>query len=119
MHLLPGAFQQDCEGARGRIWARMIIFADMKAEKRKKLPYKWHNILLPIAIGVGVTWWIFAEQLGDFSWGEAAGSATAPRLWMIGSVQPSPHSRLRRQCGVREDVTAPRLISLIINCLHF
>ena len=42
----------------------------MKAEKRKKLPYKWHNILLPIAIGVGVTWWIFAEQLGDFSWGE-------------------------------------------------
>lgn len=48
----------------------MIIFAYMKAEKRKKLPYKWHNILLPIAIGVGVTWWIFAEQLGDFSWGE-------------------------------------------------
>ena len=38
--------------------------------------------------------------------GVAAGSATAPRLWMIGCVQPSPHSRLRRQCGVIEDVTA-------------
>ena len=35
-----------------------------------------------------------------------AGSATAQRLWMVGSILLSPHSRLRRQCGVIDDVTA-------------
>ena len=56
----------------------MIIFADMKAKQRKKLPYSWHNILLPIAIGVGVTWWIFSKQLGSFSWGDVQ---MTPRAW--------------------------------------
>ena len=36
----------------------------------------------------------------------AAGCATAPRLCEVGSVHPSPHSRLRRQCGVMQVVTA-------------
>ena len=35
-----------------------------------------------------------------------AGSATALRLWMVGSILLSPHSRLRRQCGVIKAVTA-------------
>ena len=35
-----------------------------------------------------------------------AGCATAPRLGMVGCVLPSPHSRLRRQCGVIYNVTA-------------
>ena len=35
-----------------------------------------------------------------------AGSATAQRLWMVGSILLSPHSRLRRQCGVIKAVTA-------------
>ena len=35
-----------------------------------------------------------------------AGSATAQRLWMVGSILLSPHSRLRRQCGVIDNVTA-------------
>ena len=34
------------------------------------------------------------------------GSATAPRLLMVGCVRLSPHSRLRRQCGVMQVVTA-------------
>ena len=33
-----------------------------------------------------------------------------------GDVRVSPHSRLRRQCGVIEFVTAPRLISPDIGC---
>ena len=45
----------------------------------------------------------------------AVGSATAPRLLMVGCVRLSPHSRLRRQCGVMQVVTAPRLILLDIN----
>ena len=36
----------------------------------------------------------------------AAGSATAPRLCEVESVLPSPHSRLWRQYGVIDDVTA-------------
>ena len=35
-----------------------------------------------------------------------AESATAPRLLMVGCVRLSPHSRLRRQCGVMQVVTA-------------
>ena len=34
------------------------------------------------------------------------GSATAPRLCKVGCVRLSPHSRLRRQCGVMQVVTA-------------
>ena len=58
------------------------------------------SISLPIFSLLG---WL---EVNTSLWGEAAGSATAPRLWMIGSVQPSPHSRLRRQCGVIHNVTA-------------
>ena len=35
-----------------------------------------------------------------------AESATVQRLWMVGSILLSPHSRLRRQCGVIDNVTA-------------
>ena len=50
--------------------------------------------------------------------GKFTESATAPRLWIVGGVHSSPHSRLRRQYGVMQVVTALRLISLIINSLH-
>ena len=43
---------------------------------------------------------------------------TAPRLLMVGCVRLSPHSRLRRQCGVMQVVTAPRLMSLEIKWLY-
>ena len=46
------------------------------------------------------------------------GSATAPRLCKVGCVRLSPHSRLRRQCGVMQVVTAPRLMSLEIKWLY-
>ena len=36
----------------------------------------------------------------------ASGCATAPRLVMCWLRRSSPHSRLRRQCGVMQDVTA-------------
>ena len=39
-----------------------------------------------------------------------AESATAPRLWMMGSVLLSPHSRLRHQCGVMQVVTARAVV---------
>ena len=37
---------------------------------------------------------------------------------MVWSVLLSPHSRLRRQYGVIDVATAPRLILLAIRCLH-
>ena len=40
----------------------------------------------------------------------AAGAATAPRLCSVWCVRLSPHSRLRRQCGVIDNVTAHAVI---------
>ena len=58
------------------------------------------SISLPIFSLLG---WL---EVNTSLWGEAAGCATAPRLWMIGSVQLSPRSRLRRHYGVIHNVTA-------------
>ncbi len=50
----------------------------MKENNSNKLPYKWYRLLLPVVIGLGVTWWIFADQLGDFHWEEIV---MTPRAW--------------------------------------
>ena len=57
-----------------------VIFASMKEKNNeKKLPYDWWRLLLPVAIGLGVTWWIFADQLSDFSWSDVR---MTPKAWL-------------------------------------
>lgn len=50
----------------------------MEKTEDRKLPYKWYRVLLPVVIGLGVTWWIFVDQLSDFHWNDIV---MTPKAW--------------------------------------